>query len=121
MIPSTDRDGHGFRDVWGFGLAWFRRPPSSAEKRAKQAELVNALLARLREEVHDLDALDEAYCGASRARIQLARTLFPTEWPSLCLHAVSGTAFGLRYVELITGQRFDARDLPPWLGEWSIP
>jgi hypothetical protein len=110
----------GMRDVWCWALSWFLKPPSSAEKRAKQAALVEAIKAELRgveavEDLHELYARDSRWC------LQLARQHFPRDWPTLGVHATTAAAYGLRFVELMTARSLDAKQpLPRWVGEWAI-
>lgn len=117
MQPSTDT---GMRDVWSWALSWLTRPPADAQKRAKQMTLVEGLTTRLR----DLDTvagLHERYCRDSRWCLLTAEELFPRDWPTLGVHACTGAAYGLRYVELMTARRLDATaPLPTWVGEWAI-
>ena len=118
--PEQRENLTGMRDVWCWALSWFLKPPSSAEKRARQAQLVEAIKAELRgvvtvEELHDL------YCRDSRWCLQIARQLYPRDWPTLGVHATTAAAYGLRFVELMTNRPLDARDaLPRWVGEWAI-
>lgn len=110
----------GMRDVWCWALSWFLKPPSSHDKRAKQAELVEAIAAELRR-VDAVEALHEMYGRDSRWCLQLARQHFPRDWPTLGVHATTAAAYGVRFVELMTGRRLDARQpLPRWVGEWAI-
>lgn len=118
--PEQRENLTGMRDVWCWALSWFLKPPSSADKRARQAILVESIKVELRaitsiEELHDL------YCRDSRWCLQVARRLFPRDWPTLGVHATTAAAYGLRFVELMTGRELDARDsLPRWVGEWAI-
>jgi hypothetical protein len=108
------------RDVWCWALSWFLKPPSNFDKRAKQAELVEAIKGDLRA-INDVEGLHDRYCRDSRWCLQVARQHFPREWPTLGVHATTAAAYGLRFVELMTGQPLDARQpLPRWVGEWAI-
>ncbi len=110
----------GMRDVWCWATSWFLKPPASFEKRAKQAQLVESIKAELRT-IDQVEGLHDRYCRDSRWCLQLARQQFPREWPTLGVHATTAAAYGLRYVELLTGRTFDAREpLPRWVGEWAI-
>lgn len=110
----------GMRDVWCWALSWFLKPPSSPEKRAKQAALVEAIKAELHP-IEGVEGLHDMYCRDSRWCLQLARQHFPREWPTLGVHATTAAAYGLRFVELMTGRQLDARrPLPKWVGEWAI-
>jgi hypothetical protein len=114
------RENTGMRDVWCWALSWFLKPPSSFEKRAKQAQLVEAIKRELGK-VQAVEDLHELYCRDSRWCLRLARQLFPREWPTLGVHASTAAAYGLRFVELMTGRTLDARQpLPRWVGEWAI-
>lgn len=108
------------RDVWCWALSWFLKPPSSVEKRLKQAQLVEAIKGELHK-VDQIEALHDLYCRDSRWCLQLARQQFPREWPTLGVHATTAAAYGLRFVELMTCRDIDAREpLPRWVGEWAI-
>jgi hypothetical protein len=110
----------GMRDVWCWALSWFLKPPSSPEKRAKQAALVEAIKAELRP-IEAVEGLHDMYCRDSRWCLQLARQHFPRDWPTLGVHATTAAAYGLRFVEMMTGRPLDARQpLPKWVGEWAI-
>jgi hypothetical protein len=118
--PEQRENLTGMRDVWCWALSWFLKPPSSAEKRSHQAQLVEAIKAELRQVV-TVEELHDLYCRDSRWCLQIARQLFPRDWPTLGVHATTAAAYGLRFVELMTNRRLDARDsLPRWVGEWAI-
>jgi hypothetical protein len=118
--PEQRENLTGMRDVWCWALSWFLKPPSSVAKRAKQAALVEAIKAELRS-VDAVEGLHERYGRDSRWCLQLARQQFPTDWPTLGVHATTAAAYGLRFVELMTSRSLDARQpLPRWLGEWAI-
>jgi hypothetical protein len=110
----------GMKDVWCWALSWFLKPPSSYDKRAKQAQLVQSIKEQLQgldqvEGLHDLYSRDSRWC------LELARQQFPRDWATLGVHATTATAYGLRYVELMTNRPLDAREpLPRWVGEWAI-
>ncbi len=119
------------REVWCHSLSRFSKPPSSLERRAKQATLVQLIKDELvkRENVklqtepdlNRIDFLHTTYCSDSRWCLNLARQQFPNEWPHLLVHFTTATAYGLRVVEQMTGQQIDARQpLPMWIGEWAI-
>lgn len=121
-LSSSDQRENltGMRDVWCWALSWFLKPPSSRDKRAKQAALVEAIKAELKR-VEQVEALHDLYSRDSRWCLQLARQLYPREWPTLGVHATTAAAYGLRFVELMTTRELDARDpLPRWVGEWAI-
>jgi hypothetical protein len=110
----------GMRDVWCWGLSWFLKPASNPEKRAKQAQLVEDIKAELRA-IEAVGELHELYCRDSRWCLQIARKDFPRDWPTLGVHATTAAAYGLRFVEVMTGRQLDAREpLPRWVGEWAI-
>ena len=68
-----------------------------------------------------VEGLHDMYCKDSRWCLQLARQLFPADWPTLGVHATTAAAYGLRFVELMTCRPLDARQaLPRWVGEWAI-
>lgn len=117
--PGPDAGVAGMRDVWCWAVSWFRKPPGDPVKRARQAELIAALQAQLGGEVSS-GALHARYAGDSRWCLETARRLYPGAWPTLGVHACTATAYGLRYVELVTGRPVDARALPAWLGEWAM-
>ncbi len=120
MGPEQRENLTGMRDVWCWALSWFLKPPTSPEKRAKQAALVQAIKSELRH-VYAADDLHDLYTGDSRWCLQIARQEFPREWPTLGVHAATAAAYGLRFVEIMTGHDVDAREvLPRWLGEWAI-
>jgi hypothetical protein len=118
--PEQRENLSGMRDVWCWALSWFLKPPSNCEKRARQAVLVESIKLELHrvelvEELHDL------YCRDSRWCLQIARQLYPRDWPTLGVHATTAAAYGLRFVELMTGRSLDAREpLPRWVSEWAI-
>jgi hypothetical protein len=121
-ISSSDQRENlsGMRDVWCWALSWFLKPPSSLDKRAKQAALVEAIKHELRD-VGDVEALHDYYCRDSRWCLQIARQMYPREWPTLGVHATTAAAYGLRFVEMMTQRPLDARQqLPRWVGEWAI-
>ena len=108
------------RDVWCWALSWFLKPPSSIEKRVKQASLVEVIKAELLS-IDNVEGLHDLYGRDSRWCLQLARQEFPRDWPTLGVHATTAAAYGLRYVELMTRQSIDARQpLPRWVAEWAI-
>jgi hypothetical protein len=118
--PEQRENLSGMRDVWCWALSWFIKPPSNGEKRARQALLVEAIKGELRG-VELVEELHGRYCQDSRWCLQIARRLYPRDWPTLGVHATTAAAYGLRYVELMTGRRLDAREpLPRWVGEWAI-
>lgn len=121
MIPSSEHRGSTseMRDVWSWALSWFVKPPSDAAKRARQAELVGAYLVELRS-ISTVEGLHERYCRDSRWCLDVARRLFLRDWPTLGVHACTATAYGVRYVEILTGRALDPRNLPAWVGEWAI-
>lgn len=106
------------RDVWVWSLDWFRRPASNPDRRAKQTEIVAAILGGLRA-VETVAGLHLLYAQDSRWCTEIARERVGDDWRAIGVHAATATAFGLRYVELVTGRDLDATALPPWLGEWS--
>lgn len=120
----------GPRDVWIWALSWFSKPPSDAAKRSKQAALIQAIKDQLAHEgsVEEIGAvwrriggLHDLYCQDSRWCLQLARQMFPREWPQMGVHACTAAAYGLRYVEMMTGKRLDAREpMPRYIGEWAV-
>ena len=112
--------GNGIRDVWSWALSWFVKPPSDPQKRARQTVLIEAIVQQLRglDTVGDLHTW---YTADTRWTLETAKQLYPRDWPTLGVHACTGAAYGLRYVEIQTGQRLDARQpLPTWIGEWAI-
>jgi hypothetical protein len=117
----ADTDRTGCRLVWSWALGWLVRPPVDPDKRAKQATLVQAIAGGLREvpTVADLHARYDDPDGGRRW-LALAKDLYPREWPRLGVHACVGAAYGVRFMELQTGQRLDARHLPGWVGEWAV-
>lgn len=119
MITGDDQTATGMRDVWCWALSWFRKPPSSPQKRARQTELVAALLEQLRQ-TDAVWSLHDRYCGDSRWQLKLARERFPRDWATLGLHACAAAAYGIRFVELSTGKALDPAALPAWVGEWAV-
>ena len=118
--PEQRENLTAMRDVWCWALSWFLKPPSSYEKRAMQAALVEAIKDELRN-VEQVEGLHDMYCKDSRWCLQLARQLFPADWPTLGVHATTAAAYGLRFVELMTCRPLNAREpLPRWVGEWAI-
>ncbi|TAK20143.1 MAG: hypothetical protein EPO26_18780 [Chloroflexota bacterium] len=118
--PEQRENLTGMRDVWCWALSWFLKPPSSPDKRSKQAALIELIKCELRR-VESVEALHDLYSQDSRWCLQLARNHFPRDWPSLGVHATTAAAYGLRFVELMTRRDLDARDvLPRWVGEWAI-
>jgi len=119
-MERTGRAAPGMRDVWIWALSWFLKPAASPEKRAQQAVLIQAIKAEL-EDLHAVAGLHDRYAADSRWCLLLARRLFPRAWPTLGTHACAAAAYGLRYVELMTGHELDARGpLPAWLSEWAV-
>jgi hypothetical protein len=116
---NTNDTETGMRDVWSWALSWFRKPPSSPAKRLKQAQLVAIYLEMIRD-AEDVPSLHAHYCADSRWALTAAKALFPREWPTLGIHATTAAAFGVRYVELMTGARLDPLNLPQWTSEWAI-
>lgn len=114
-----DVDTTAMRDVWGWALSWFKKPPGDPEKRAQQAALVAVYLDALRT-VDTVEGLHDRYTGDSRWTLLLARERFPRLWPVLGIHATTAAAYGFRFVELATGQHLDPTSPPTWLGEWAI-
>jgi hypothetical protein len=117
----ADTDRTGCRLVWSWALGWLVRPPVDPDKRAKQATLVAAIAGGLRDvdTVADLLArYDDPENG--RHYLAIARGVYPGEWPALGIHACTAAAYGVRFVELQTRQRLDARRLPGWVGEWGV-
>lgn len=114
---NADTDA-GIRPVWAWSLDWFRKPSSNPERRVKQTELVAAILGALRR-VETVEALHLLYQADNRWCAEMALQLFHDEWRAIGVHATTATAYGLRYVELVTGRRLDAERVPAWLGEWA--
>lgn len=124
MAGAENRDigenPEGMRDVWCWALSWFLKPPSYQVKRAKQAQLVEAIKQELRS-IDTIPGLHDKYCRDSRWCLDLARKLFPRDWPTLGVHSTAAAAYGLRFVEIKTNKPFDAREhIPSWLREWAI-
>lgn len=108
------------RDVWDWAISWFYKPPSSWEKRVKQKILVEAIKTEL-SIVSEIPLLHNLFCSDSRWSLLLVREFFPKDWPTLSIHATTAAAYGLRFVELMTGKELDARKpLPIWVREWTI-
>ena len=101
---STPTNDHSeAREVWTLAVAWYLRPERPTEKRAKQAAIVDAIKCELSSvrsvaTLHDLYSRDAHWCR------QIGHRLFPGEWSTLGIHAATAVAFGLRYVELVTGE-----------------
>lgn len=118
---DTVNQNTGMRDVWCWALSWYRKPPSSADKRARQARVIAAVLAECRTATTPGD-LTARYLDAKTAHrcVAIAAGVEPATWPTLGVHACTAAAFGIRYVELATGATIDPAALPHWLGEWAI-
>ena len=114
-----DQDTAGLRDVWGWALSWFRKPPPFQDKRDRQAAIVTAILHELRLEPTVPD-LHHRYRDGNHWALLVARRACPEDWPTLGVHACTAAAYGLRYVELATGAAIDPHHLPAWLGEFAI-
>ncbi|HEV8634109.1 MAG TPA: hypothetical protein VG370_07705 [Chloroflexota bacterium] len=118
--PEQRENLTGMRDVWCWALSWFLKPPANGQKRARQALLVESIKREL-QKVQAVEELHDRYCQDSRWCLQIARQLFPQDWPTVGVHATAAAAFGLRFVELMTGRSLDAREpLPRWVSEWAI-
>ena len=108
------------RDVWSWALSWLMTETLAVERRRMQREVV-ASIAQALSQVDAVQDLHELYQGDSRWCVELARLRFPKDWASLGVHATSAAAFGVRYVELVTGRPIDARQpLPRWISEWAV-
>jgi hypothetical protein len=107
------------RDVWSWSLSWFIKPPQSPAKRAKQAALVEGIKGCLAD-CATPGALHARYAAGTHFALAVARSMHPRDWTALGIHACTAAAFGLRYVELMTGKTIDARlPLPRWASEWA--
>lgn len=107
------------REVWLWSLSWLLKPPTSAEKRARQTALIGALVADLRA-VDTIPGLHDRYTSDSRWCLAIARRMFPVEWPTVGVHACTAAAHAIRYVELLTRKTLDARSLPRWISEFAV-
>jgi hypothetical protein len=121
MSHHTDTDRTGMRAVWSWALGYLRKPAADPDRRAKQRVLVAVLAGDLRD-VDTVAGLHARYADPEQARhcLAIARGIYPGEWPALGVQAVTAAAYGVRYVEIVTGQRLDARHLPGWIGEWGV-
>ena len=111
---------NGMRDVWCWALSWYLKPPQNREKRIKQSQCVEAIKQELKS-ITSVQELHNCYTQDSKWCLQIARELYPRDWPSLGVHATSAAAYGLRYVELMVNKPLNAKEtLPKWVGEWAI-
>lgn len=121
-LPINDSS---IRNSWACALDWYRKPYDSV-KRSKQAKLIEAIkdgiepqLIRSGLPLNNVPALHRLYESNSTWTVQMARNLYPGEYPTLSVHASSATAFGLKYVEYMIDRKLDAQQpLPSWIGEW---
>lgn len=118
-MSAPARNTTAMRDVWCWALDWFTKPPTNAERRAKQAIVVQAIKA----ELASIDAvadLHDRYARGSGWSLDVARRCYPDDWRALGVHAATAAAFALRYVELMVGRPLDAtQPLPAWVREWA--
>jgi hypothetical protein len=121
VTHHADTDRTGCRLVWSWALGYLRKPPADPARRAKQRVLVAVLAGDLRD-VDTVAGLHARYADPEQARhcLAIARGVYPGEWPALGIHACTAAAYGVRFVELQTRQRLDARRLPGWVGEWAV-
>lgn len=114
-------DPNRMLDVWCWTLSWFLKPPSSAEKRARQSMLVESIKAELRT-IESIKELQNRYQDrGSQWCIKMAKQMYPSDWPTIGISACTAAAYGVRYVEMVTNSPLDARqELPKWVGEWAI-
>lgn len=118
-MNDTTVNEYDMRDVWSWALSWFRKPPKSVDKRARQALLV----AAIKDELAGLETIPDLhhhYCADSRWVVTLARREFPRDWPTLGVHACTAAAYGIRHVEILTDTTLNPREpLPAWTAEWA--
>ena len=104
--------------AWDEGIAWALRAPGSPLS-SRRLRAIDQVRAELRA-IADWRALvlHSGQEGLGRAE-QLAER-DPDVWMGLDAEAVTAAAYGLRYVELMTGRDIDpTRPLPYWLREWT--
>lgn len=104
--------------TWEDGIAGALRI-SGSPMSSRRLQAINQVRAELRA-IEDWRALVLHSAQEGFERTERLATRNPDAWLGLDAHAVMTAAYGLRFVELMTGRDIDlARPLPYWLREWT--
>lgn len=105
--------------LWREGIWWWSY--YAGDHRANWAALIGMALDRLRA-YRTLAELNAAYVDWDSTWIaEEAQRRFPHDSQVWDTPYTESTAFGLRYLELISGQRIDPAQVPTaWLREWVL-
>lgn len=90
------------------------------DQRERQADVIEAIKQQLTD-VHSIHQLRVHYQTSAALCDQIVKALYPDDPFLADPHRTRDVAYGLRYVELVTGRRMNAFDsLPSWIGEWAV-
>ncbi|MBI2942193.1 MAG: hypothetical protein HYY04_17310 [Chloroflexi bacterium] len=121
MGPVGDRRiGLQMRPRWSEALWRYLRAPRLTAQRERQADVIDAIKQQLVDITSPADLCIHYQTSLSLCQ-QVADALYPDDPFLADLHRTRDVAYGLRYVELVTGRPLSAFDsLPAWLGEWAV-
>jgi hypothetical protein len=121
-LSRLEEEGIVMCQEWSESLWRFSRAPRNTESRARQVEVI-AAIRDLLDPVRSTATLAAHYradTSVSLAR-SVAETLHPDDPALRDQRRTRDVAYGLRYVELLTGANLDPTlGLPYWLGEWAV-
>ena len=110
----------GMRQRWSEALWRFARAPKMTDQRERQADVIEAIKQQL-DDVCTVQQLRVHYQTSAALCDQIVRALYPDDPFLADPHRTRDVAYGLRYVELMTGRRMSAfESLPSWIGEWAV-
>ncbi len=118
--------------LWSKSLHWFDKQPLSTPKNRKRAMLVQVI----KSELLFIEESEVMRCGSILDRNGLLHTtyhqdlrwclviaddLYHRDWPTLDMRRSIAAAYGLKFIENMTGKNINATlPLPRWIGEWAI-
>jgi len=108
------------RQRWSEALWRYVHAPRLTDQRARQADVIEAIKQQLNT-VESTSLLWRHYQSSAAMCEQITTALYPEEPFLADPHRTRDVAYGLRYVEIVTGRRMSAFDgLPSWIGEWAV-
>lgn len=121
-VRRLEDEGIVMRHEWSESLWRFRRAPRNTASRGRQVEVI-AAIRDLLDPIRSTATLAAHYRAATSvaAARSVAKELHPDDEVLRDLRRTRDVAYGLRYVELLTGADLDPTlGLPYWLGEWAV-
>lgn len=91
---------------WQRSLDWFinyEPPPGNADRKEQYGHIVREIKARL-QDIATVEELMKKYTGDNAWCLDLARSLYPTDWHLHNIHRLQDAAYAIRYLEIKEGR-----------------